>query len=100
MDLNKQLNEKEAIAFGNSGIWKDWTYKQKAAFQLFQDRLCMPFDVYHEAVEKSLNRPVYTHEFGLNRDGLILELCGEKESPSLEDIINMIPEEKRIVVVV
>jgi len=24
----------------------------------------------HEAVEKALGRPVYTHEFGMNRQGL------------------------------
>ncbi len=58
----------------------------------------MPFDVFHEAIEKVLHRPVYTHEFGLNYVGIVLEYLGEKQPPTFEEIINMIPEEKRIIV--
>ena len=49
----------------------------------------MPFDVFHEAVEKSLGRPVFTHEFGLNRDGMMKELCGDEPPPTFKDIINI-----------
>lgn len=67
---------------------------------LFQSLLCMPFNVAHEAVEKALGRPVYTHEFGLNFAGIKEEFLGERAAPSLSEILELIPEEKRLVVVV
>lgn len=96
----KQLTKEEAIAFYDNKLWEDMDYKQKAIFQMQQDRLCMPFDVFHESIEKALGRPVYTHEFGLNREGLMKELLGEKDAPTFEEIIGLIPEEKRILVFV
>ena len=50
----------------------------------------MPFNVFHEAIESVLARPVFTHEFGANHDGLIEELLHGGESPSLEDVIRML----------
>ncbi len=41
-----------------------------AKYQLFERILMVKFDKFHEGVEKLLGRPVYTHEFGLNYDGL------------------------------
>ncbi len=32
-------------------------------FQLYEDRLCMPLELYQESVEKVLGRPVFTHEY-------------------------------------
>jgi hypothetical protein len=34
----------------------------------------MPFDVFHEAVEKTIGRPVFTHEFGVNANGIRAEI--------------------------
>lgn len=93
------MTEKQAIELYKSNFWKEMTQKDIAVFQMNEDRLCMPFDVFHKAMEKTLGRPVWTHEFGLNREGLKKELMGESPSPSQEDIINMIPEDKRIIVV-
>lgn len=93
-----QLTKEQAIELAESGAWKDMNLRQRAEFQMLQNRLCMPFDVFHEAVEKTLGRPVYTHEFGLNRDGLIAELFEDKEPPTLQEIIEMIPAEKRIII--
>lgn len=95
----KQLTEAEAIAFHDARRWVTMSLRERAEFQLRQDRLCMPFGVFHEAVEKTLGRPVFTHEFGLNRCGLIAELAGLAPAPSLEEVIEQIPEEKRVVVV-
>ena len=36
-----------------------------AYLQLHDQRLRLPFGFFHKCVEKALNRPVYTHEFGL-----------------------------------
>ncbi len=77
--LTKQFTKEEAIAFAEEGKRKEMTLKERAKFQLFQNLLCMPFDVFHEAVEKAFKRPVYTHEF-IMRNELIKELNGDIES--------------------
>lgn len=94
----KQLTEEQAKAFYNSKAYETMTARQIAKFQMEQDRLCMPFDVFHKAMEDTLGRPVFTHEFGLNRDGLRKELRGEKDAPTFEEIVNLIPAEKRIII--
>lgn len=94
----KQLTKEQAIAFYENKLYENMTLKQRAEFQLEQDRLCMPFDIFHEAIEKTLERPVFTHEFAF-RDELKKELYGEKEAPTFEEIIKLIPEEKRILIV-
>ena len=93
----EQLTEKQAIAFYDSEVWKDWTSRQIAEFQMEQDKLCVPFGVFHKAIEETLGRPVWTHEF-IFRDNLRKELYGEKSAPSLEEIINLIPANKRILI--
>src|SRR3990167_3850044 len=79
----KQLTKKQAIEFFESNAWEKMSHEERATFQLKQDRLCMPFDKFHESIEVLLGRPVYTHEFGLNRDGLIQEAEGKAHSPTL-----------------
>jgi hypothetical protein len=49
-------------------------------------------------MEKTLGRPVFTHEFGLNVQGLKDELYNGAPALSLEDIISLIPEDKRLIV--
>lgn len=95
-----QLTKEQAIKLYETGAWKEMSLKQRAEFQMLQGKLCMPFDVFHEAIEKTLGRPVYTHKFGMNRDGLMAELFEGKEPPTLQEIIEMIPSEKRIIVFV
>jgi len=96
----KQFTKDQAIAFAKDGLWKELSYRQRATFQTEQNLLCMPFDIYHEAMEKTLGRSVFTNELGLNRDGLRAELNGDVEAPTLEEILNMIPEEKRVIITV
>jgi len=95
----KRLSREQAVMMAESGSWRELTDKQRALFQMFtQERLCMPFSVFHKAVEALLGRPVWTHEFGLNWVGLQHEARGRRPKPSMEDIVNLIPEEKRIVI--
>lgn len=94
----KQLTEQEAIALAESDIWKKWSDNEVVRFQLYQDRLCMDFSRFHEAMEAVLGRPVWTHEFA-DWKRLQQEYESERESATLQEIMNMIPEEKRIVVV-
>ncbi len=96
----KQLTKKQSMAYYDNKLWEAMTLRERAEFQIMQDRLCMPFHVFHEAVEKTLERPVYTHEFGLNRDCLTKELFEGKESPTLQEIIELIPAEKRVLVII
>lgn len=94
----RQLTKEEAIVFGENKLYERMSFRQRAEFQIEQDRLCMPFDVFHEAIEKTLGRPVFTHEFAF-ADNLRKELYGEKEPPTFDEILNLIPEEKRIVII-
>lgn len=94
----KQLTKKQAIAFCENKLYEGMTSRQIAEFQMEQDRLCVPFDVFHKAITEALGRPVFTHEMGLNYDGLRKELYGENEPPTLEEIITLIPEDKRIMI--
>lgn len=92
------MTKEEAIAFYETRWWEHVGHFEQAAFQLFEPKLCMPFSLFHEAVEKTLGRGVFTHEFGANVDGLRKELLGEKAAPTMDEIVAMIPAEKRIVV--
>lgn len=70
----EQLTKEEAIEFHDSGKWKEMSFKQKAVLQMSQEKPCMPFDVFHEAVEKTIGRPVFTYEFAVNTDGIRAEI--------------------------
>jgi hypothetical protein len=93
------MTREEGIALYDSHFWETMTHRERAEFQLFEPLLCMPFSVFHSALEQTLGRSVYTHEFAMNVDGLKKELRGEKDPPTMEEIINMIPEDKRVIVI-
>jgi len=94
----KQLSKEEAIAFAESGVWKDWPNEMIAGFQLFQDKLCMSFSRFHEALEKTLGRPVFTHEIGLDHEGLVAEFLGKRSQPTFQQIIDLIPKDKQVLI--
>jgi hypothetical protein len=93
----KQLTKEQAIKFAEDRLWLNMSLRQRAEFQAVQKRLCMPFDIFHEAVENTLGRPVFTHEFGLNMDGIKKELFEDARAPTFEEILGMIPEDKRVI---
>lgn len=93
------MTEDEAIKIYASNIWEDWSDLERVKFQLFTERLCMPFEIFHESVEKVLNRPTFTHEFAYP-ENLRSEFLGEKQPPTLEEIMSMIPSSKLITVVI
>lgn len=92
------MTKDQAIALANSKFWENMSYREIAIFQIMEPLLCMPFSVFHEAMEKTLNRPVFTHEFGLNIEGLKNELFNNAPAPTIEEIVNFIPKEKRIII--
>jgi len=81
-----------------SKFWETMSDREIAEFQLFEPILCMPFNVFHKALQKTLNRPIQTIELGLNVEGIRSELMNGSPPPTLEETINLIPEEKRILV--
>jgi len=92
------IGKENAIKLADSNWWIDKTPKEIVDVQLFTSELCMPFDKFHEAIEKVLDRSVYIHEFGMNYEGIVKEYLGERQAPTIEEIVNMIPAEKRIIV--
>lgn len=91
----KQLTQEQAIKIFDSGVWNDMGAEQKVKLQLFQKRLCMPFGEFQGAMGQVLGRPVFTHEFA-SAEKLRSEYLGEREAPTMEEIIQMIPAEKLI----
>lgn len=94
------IGREKAIELAESHWWELCTDREIAEVQLFTAELCMPFSRFHESLEKSLGRPVFTHELGMDYDGICAEFLGERPAPALDDIMKLIPESKRIVVVV
>lgn len=92
-----QLTQAQAIACAKEQQWKDWDLPTRALFQIHQDRLCMPFDVFHQAVRETLGRPVFTHEYG-SRERLKAELMGLANAPTLDEIIALLPQDRTIVI--
>ena len=100
IDLKKQqLTKEQAVALYESKFWEPMSALERATFQLSQSRLCMPFAVFHAAVEETLGRSVWTHEFA-NVEALVAELLGDRPAPTFDEIVNMIPEEKRLIVAI
>ena len=93
----EQLTKKQAIALAKSKVWENWTNEEIVRFQLFQEKLCMDFSRFHEAVEAVLDRPVYTHEFAW-ADEVKKEYLGVKKPPTLTETIELIPEDKRLII--
>lgn len=94
----RELTRDQALQLFESGWWKGLEPRRVVEFQLFTSRLCMPFGDFHEAVEKALGRSVWTHEFAFS-DALKKEFLGEREPPTLTEIMQLIPEDKRVLVV-
>jgi hypothetical protein len=94
----EQMTREQAIKFYESNIWEEWTHEQIVRLQLFQDRLCVTLDRYQEALFNVFGRGIYSHELAEgNRKNLILEYLGEKDSPTFDEIMNLIPFEKRMI---
>ena len=59
----RQIDADEAITIHDSEQWKEWTNEQVVAFQLFQERLAVPWSVFQLAMDDVLGRPTWTHEY-------------------------------------
>lgn len=95
----QSVGKEKAIELAKSKWWETQTPQQIAKFQFFTKELCMPFDLFHKALEKSLGRSVYTHEFALGADRIAQELLGEADAPTFQEIIDLIPKDKRVIII-
>ncbi len=91
------ISRKTALKLAKSEFWKTMTAKEIVMFHYNTSRVCMPFNVLHKAVEEALGRQVWSHEFG-SKGELLKELMKEKPAPTLKEIINLIPKEKRMII--
>ncbi|HEY5865111.1 MAG TPA: hypothetical protein VI542_06095 [Candidatus Tectomicrobia bacterium] len=92
-----QLTQDEAIALGETAWWETAEPLTIARFQLSQEKLCMDFAAFHQAVETCLGRGVFTHEFAFP-DLLWAELHEHRRPPTLQEIMSLIPKDKIIIV--
>lgn len=58
---------------GENRWWKSDDKRVIGYYQLMDPILLVPFDKFHESIEFLLGRPVWTHELGLNWEGLKAE---------------------------
>ena len=94
--VRNSIGRDKAIELAESRWWEGCDHRKIATFQMLTEELCMPFGVFHEAVEKTLGRPVFTHEFAFY-DGLVSELLLGRNPPTLDEVLELIPKDKRVV---
>jgi len=91
------LTKEQAIELFNSKWWVDKTDEEIADFQIHEERLCCPFDVFHRAIETWLGRPVWTHEFA-DTQALIDEKAGKRMAEDPVTSLRRIAPRKPIIV--
>jgi len=93
----EQVTRAQAVLIGDSKEWESWTDEEIVKFQLYQDRLCIPIERFHTAIEVVLKRQVFFHEFRCP-DQLRDEYLTLAPPPTFEEIINLISKEKLLVI--
>lgn len=73
--------------------------ERAAELELLFGPLEIKFDLLHKRIEELVGRSVWTHEMGLNHLGLVEE-ARTRKAATLQEVMDLIPPEKRIVVVV
>lgn len=89
------MTKKDALVLSETKWWEHATDEEIVRFQLFEPRLCMPPDKFKIATETVLGHSIFVHEFWYGIDGLKEEFLEEKEPATMEEIINLLPEEAR-----
>ena len=96
----KSIGRPLAIALFESQWWLSRTTREIAKFQLFTAELCLPFEIFHRALEETLGRPVWIHELGLNLEAVVQEFLDERDAPTLEEIFALLPPSEALGVLV
>jgi hypothetical protein len=91
----KSIGRERARALFAAGWWQGRTARQIARFQLFTVELCLPFAIFHRALEEALGRAIWIHEFGFGAEALAQELLGERDPPTLKETLSLLPPDVR-----
>lgn len=59
-----------AAKYGDNHWWESEDLRELAYYQIAEPVLMCEFSDFHKGIERLLGRPVWTHEFGVNMDGL------------------------------
>lgn len=94
-----EIDEAKAKSIYSSIWWKGKSPREIAETQFFINRIICPFEIFHESVEKSLGRPVYSHEFAFNFYGIMDEFLGDKTAPTMEEILKLIPTDQPVIII-
>jgi hypothetical protein len=94
----RSIGRETAIKLAESDWWKNMEPRAAFLFQMNTAELCMPFGEFHRIAELALGRSVWSHEFAFPKS-LMAQFNGESAPPTVEEILNLIPEEKRIVLI-
>jgi len=86
------LTEEQAIQLSLTRFWRQMTPREIVAWQLSVDRMVVPIDVLHEALEAVLGREVLTHELA-NLSSLQSEVLAEGPKPTREELMKWLPVE-------
>lgn len=62
--------KKSMLKYKDNHWWESNDLVKIATYQIFEDTLIVDFDKFHEGLEKLIGRPIYTHELGLNVEGI------------------------------
>ena len=89
-----KITLEQAIDLYDTHFWESMNYEERAIFQLFEERLCMPFDVFREALERTLGRHVKNQEIVFS-EKLGVEILAGRTTPSVDDILSLIPAHSR-----
>lgn len=95
--LTEDLAQETAVALYEASWWKSFGLQESAVLQLHQDRLCMPINKFKEALSFAFGRTIFSHELR-DPDRLKAELSSLKKAPTFQEVLDMIPLEKRVVV--
>lgn len=95
--MTQEITREQAVALSHTQFWQQMTPRDIAVLQLFTPRLCVPFSTFHEAIEKAVDRPVFSHEFGIQAmvDNLKQALLAGAPEPTFDELVELIPQEHR-----
>ena len=85
----RQLTKEEAIKLSETEFWLDMSKTDIAKFQFNQECLCMPFHIFHAAVEQTVGYSVFTHEFATRYEEL-KEAINKSGMPDFKKIFELV----------
>lgn len=75
--MSFEITKEQAIELSKSKFWEGMTPREIAIFQLFTERICMPWSVFRDALEETLGAPM-CDTYLANPGGLRNALLGVK----------------------